>query len=309
MTLPEARGGYPSHEWQGVEATARTGGEVYQGLDGRAHVKAGGNANTAGDNITSYVEGNYKLTSNTADAFLPGQEVWWDATNNEAVNQVNGDFLVGICLVDSAASADTVWVGLNLPGAYTVDMHADGYESVLVGAATSTDRGGLIDLAIIVTSEAEKSDALSVGSFAVESGWIAEFEVDFAASSSSANDHNIGVANATHATSADTIAESIFVHVDGGANDIYVESDDGVIEVAATDTLKDKSAGTFVHVMIDGRNSSDVVIYIDGVEVTVATHVMANATGPLKLLAHVEKTTGNSTGNTRVRKMRAWTTG
>jgi hypothetical protein len=58
-----------------------------------------------------------------------------------------------------------------------------------------------------------------------------------------ASDTNIGLANATHATDADSIAEHLFIHLDGGSS-TSTPSPDGTTTVAATDTTVDYTAGT-----------------------------------------------------------------
>ena len=113
-------------------------------------------------------------------------------------------------------------------------------------------------------------------------------------------DINIGVANATHATDADSITESVFFHIDGGSLNILAESDDGTTEVAATDTTVDITAGSAVanrvEFWIDMRNPADIQLYVDGVNVLPSSvFTLAAATGPVGLLAHVEKTSGTAT--------------
>ena len=112
----------------------------------------------------------------------------------------------------------------------------------------------------------------------------------------SAVDVSIGVANGTHATDADSITESLFVHLDANNTNINLESDDGTTEVAATDSTIDYTEGTPFEVWFDLRDLTDIQIYIDGVLALGATVFKLDAaTGPLKLLVHVEKTTGTDT--------------
>jgi hypothetical protein len=123
----------------------------------------------------------------------------------------------------------------------------------------------------------------------------------------------VGIANATHASDADTIAESVFLHVDGadtnGAVNILAESDDGTTEVAATDTTVDFAAGTPFEFRIDCRDLTDIQIYINGVNVLPASVFKLNAaTGPLKLLAHIEKGANDTLADVRVHHLAIRTT-
>ena len=118
---------------------------------------------------------------------------------------------------------------------------------------------------------------------------------------SNRSDTNIGLANATHATDADSITESLFIHLDGGSVNIYAESDDGTTEVAATDTTIDYTAGTPFLAQWDLSNTSDIQLYIDGVNVLPSSVFKLNvAAGPLKLLAYSEKSGTATLGNVSV---------
>ena len=116
------------------------------------------------------------------------------------------------------------------------------------------------------------------------------------------------MANATHASDADSIVESCFLHLDGNSLNINAESDDGTTEVAATDTTIDLALGTPVHFVIDGRDPSDVQIYINGALVLSGTTFdISAATGPLKLLAHLEKSSDDTTAEYYVDALRVRT--
>ena len=109
-------------------------------------------------------------------------------------------------------------------------------------------------------------------------------------------DINVGVANATHASDGDAITESCFIHLDSsGSTNILAESDDGTVEVNATDTTADWAAGTAFHFAFDGRDESDIQLYINGVNKLPATVFDLSAgTGPLKALFHFEKSANDS---------------
>jgi FMN-dependent NADH-azoreductase len=59
---------------------------------------------------------------------------------------------------------------------------------------------------------------------------------------------------------------------------------------------------------MDARDPASVKLYVDGVRVlSGTTFVLTAATGPLGLLAHLEKTTGTATGTVYVDALRAKT--
>lgn len=289
---------------------AMLAGEVFQLPDGRAAVMPVDLA--SGSLGGSETEGLWKVTKNTSVVFLPGGRVYWDHSANEATyKKVNDrDFYLGRVVADAASTDTTVKVALNIDPPYDIDLVSrDAALSVATGTAAAggfglpVRYGSSIGLSLTATNEAQCVDLLSVDRFALGSNWIAEFEVRLGANgSTSAVDITVGVANATSTTDADAIAESAFFHIDGGALDIFAESDDGTTEVAATDTTVDITAGSAVanrfYFWLDGRDPSNVKYYINGAEVLSATANLGNiavATGPLGLLAHVEKTSGTAT--------------
>src|SRR5262249_4376164 len=119
--------------------------------------------------------------------------------------------------------------------------------------------------------------------------------------SNAASDTNVGIASATHATDADSIAQHLFVHLDGGSTAINLQSKDGTTTVAATDTTTTYTAGTPFLVQFDLSNTSDIQVYVNGVNVLPSTVFKLNAAaGPLKLLAHSEKSGTGTAGNVSV---------
>jgi hypothetical protein len=183
----------------------------------------------------------------------------------------------------------------------------DGALSVATGTAAAGGfglpqvYGNARALTLTATSEVQCVDILSVDRFAVASNAIVEaiFRIGVNGSTS-AVDFNIGVANGTSTSDADAITESCFIHVDGGATDLLAESDDGTTEVAATDTTIDFTAGSAVanrvEAWLDLRDPADIQVYINGALVLGSTVFKLDAaTGPLGLLAHLEKSTGTAT--------------
>jgi hypothetical protein len=129
--------------------------------------------------------------------------------------------------------------------------------------------------------------------------------------SNATQDFNIGVANETHTSNADTIAESVFIHVDGGSTNITAECDDGTNETAATDTTIDYTEGTAianrVYFTIDMRSPSDIQIYVNGALVLGATTFsVAAKTGTWFLLVHLEKSSSTDVYKVGVDYLRAY---
>ncbi len=124
-------------------------------------------------------------------------------------------------------------------------------------------------------------------------------------------DVNIAVANGTHATDADSITELCGVHLDGNATAIRALSRDGTTTVASTDTTLTYTEGSAVanrvHVILDGRAPEDVQIIVNGALVLGSTVFrLDNATGPLGLLLHLEKTAAADVYELDIERARVW---
>jgi hypothetical protein len=203
---------------------------------------------------------------------------------------------------EDAASADTtVLVNLNREQFNRIQYPDDLFTTALVGSATATRDafGSRTVAAVIATSEAEKSDGLSVSTVAIADGPILEARFVLVANGSDATvDINIGLANGTNAADADSITEHVFFHIDGGSLVINAQSKDGTTTVAAVTTTVSAVVGTYNEFWIDARDPSNVKLYIDAVRVLSGSTFKLNAgTGPMKALVHIEKTTGTATGS------------
>jgi predicted RecA/RadA family phage recombinase len=289
--------------------TALEGGRVIQLPDGRAGVVLRDKAATTAAAPASVVtSGLFSVVKTSGVVLLDGGRVFWDHSANAATFRVvnDRDFFLGTAVGDTASTATAVVVNLNVDQRVDIDIRESG-RTIPVGTAAAGGFGNIFNngavpgLALTATNEAQKSDLLSEDRRAVSANGIAEFIVRLGANGSTSDvDINIGVANATHATDADSITESVFFHIDGGSLNILAESDDGTTEVAATDTTVDITAGSAVanrvEFWIDMRNPADIQLYIDGVNVLPSSvFTLAAATGPVGLLAHVEKTSGTAT--------------
>lgn len=292
-------------------AAAVAAGECWQLKDGRAAVYVGQQAASAGDRTNFTTTGQFTFTKTAGVVLLDGGRAYWDHSANAVTyKKVNDrDFYLGRVVGDAASADTTCAVNLNVDPPYDIDMLRDGALSVATGTAAAggfglpVPYGGARGLSLTATNEAQCVDMLSVDRFALGANAIAEFVVRLGANgSTNAVDISIGVANGTSTTDADAITESLFFHIDGGALDIYAESDDGTTEVNATDTTVDITEGSAVanrfEFWIDMRDPSDCKFYINGAEVLSATANLGNiaaATGPLGLLVHLEKTSSTAT--------------
>lgn len=289
-------------------AAAYDAGQVVQLPNGMAGVYPSDVA--SGDLGHPATEGVFTMLKTASIAILDGGRVFWDHSANTATYKpVNDkDFYLGTAVGDAAESDTTVKVNLNVRQACEIDVVRDAVLSVPTGTAAAggfgypVQLGGAFQLSLTATSEAQCIDMLSVDRRAVGSNPIVEAVVRIPTNgSTSAVDFNIGLANGTSTTDADAVTEHVFFHVDGGDTKIYAQSKDGTTTVTATDTTKTISAGSAVanrsELWIDARDPASVKLYVDGVRVlSGSTFVLTNASGPLGVLAHLEKTTGTATG-------------
>jgi predicted RecA/RadA family phage recombinase len=302
-------------------AVAVSAGEIRQLACGRAGVLPLDIA--AGSMGGAETQGVFKVTKKTDVVVLDGAPLWWDASAGNATPVpplVTGDldYYLGCAVGDQTAAATTVYVNLNVQPAYIIDFQRDGGDTVIVKTVVGSttvevpnliSRGGSAEATFGTTAEAQKVDWISKRSFPVSSNWILEAVVEVVVNADAdVADLNVGVANETHASDADSITESVFFHWDLGADfNLDAESDDGTTEVAATDTTIDWAVGTPIHLVLDGRDHTNVKYYVNGVEVLAATANLGDithATGPLKALFHLEKSANDSPGTVQLDMLR-----
>lgn len=279
-----------------VAAASIAAGELHSLPDGRAGWKTGLNAAATSDTVTMNDDENTVIvTKATGVTLLDGQEVFWDHSANAATYKTadDKDFYVGTAVGDAGNSTTTVNVRLNNKPTYLIDLRADAFRDVPVTANTTNRQiGGATRLALSAANEAQKTDLLSDRGFSVNSNWIVEAVVNVVdGGAGAAPDFNVGIANATHATSFDSVGRYLTIHIDGNSANINAQSTDGTTTVAATDTTIDYTANTTFHVVMDGRNPADVQIYINGALVLGSTVFdISAATQTLKAIVHLEKT-------------------
>jgi hypothetical protein len=287
---------------------------VLQLNDGRAGVYSAADGLDAGDKATLRSDGKYLVAKRAGEVWVKGGPLWWDrsagvATCLEPVGAGDRDFYLGAACADAASADTTGRADINVLPSWIIDSTRDVGATALVLTAGTPDlvgRGGMMHARFSATAEAQKVDWLSGRSFAKDSNWVLEALVNVVETcDADVGDLSVGVANATHASDADSITESAFFHFDLGADlNIDAESDDGTTEVAATDTTIDFAVGTPVRLTLDGRDPSNVKYYVDGVEVLAATANLGNiaaAAGPLFALYHLEMSSNDSPGQVQCR--------
>lgn len=276
-------------------------GEVRQLGDGRAalfvtKVGARDAAGSSGDYGEWRTSGEYDLPLASSVVLLDGARAYWDHSANTVTYRRNNDrdFYLGRTRGDS--TGNVVRVELNIDPRYDWQLGRDPHDTVIVGTQGLNtmgvfERGGAYKFLVSATNEAQKMDILGKDGFALGANAIIEFDIDVVDDGAgTVVDVSIGVANATHATDADTITDSLFMHLNANDVNIYFESDDGTTEVAATDSTIDYTAGTRFHVVMDMRNPADVQIYVNGANVLPATVFNVNASVATWFpLIHIEK--------------------
>lgn len=283
---------------------AVTGGQVLQLVDGRAGIAMVDIAAGALGSLQTC--GIHEVAKTATMVVLKGSRLFWDHSANAAhlLYRNDKDFFIGVAQEDAASAATTVKVALNVQPVYTLSL-ASGFVSVPINTAGFpfvAGSGEGVNLGFSATAEAQKVDALSHRAMAIGQKAIVDALICVNTNGDAAAfDLSVGMANATHATDADSITESMFCHIDGSSTNILLESDDGTTEVAATDSTIDFVAGTPFLVQWDMRDNSDIQVYVNGVNVLPnSVFDISAATGPLKLLVHMEKTSDDSPGNVSV---------
>jgi hypothetical protein len=281
-------------------------GEVWQLANGMAafYDPAPRVAASSGEKQPLQTSGQCTVTKTNGVVILDGGEVYWDHSANSATYTPanDRDFFLGTSVGDWASGDLQMTVNLNVRPQWLLDLARDTFVTAIVGTQALgglalNRRGGSHNIVLNATNEAQKVDMLSRAGFARTANAIVKLRFNVVSDGAgTAVDVSMGLANATHATDADSIAESLFIHLDANNTNINVESDDGTNEVAATDSTIDYTEGTPVEVWFDLRNEADIQVYVNGALVLGAsTFRLDNATGPLKLLVHVEKTASTDT--------------
>jgi hypothetical protein len=291
-------------------------GEVWQLANGLAafYDPAPRVAASSGEKQLLRTDGQCTVTKTNGVVILDGGEVYWDHSANSATYAPanDRDFFLGTAVGDWASGDLQMTVNLNARPQWLVDIARDTFVTAMtgtqaLGGLALNRRGGSHNIVLNATNEAQKVDILSRYGFARTANAIVKLRFNVVSDGAgTAVDVSMGLANATHATDADSITESLFIHLDANNTNINVESDDGTNEVAATDSTIDYTEGTPVEVWFDLRNEADIQVYVNAALVLGAsTFRLDNATGPLKLLVHVEKTASTDTYEIDIEELKA----
>jgi predicted RecA/RadA family phage recombinase len=292
---------------------AVTAGEVLQTPDGLAGVAV--DAYAAGAVASLQTTGIHKIEKTANEIYVPGQRLYWDASASKvtAVPPITAaDFFVG-CAADDAAAADTVAkVDLNRDWEGSIDQRKSTFASLPVltsGDPRVAQLGAGARFVLDATNEAQKIDALSHKAVALDSDWIFLAEVVIDAAAGSATDISIGVADGTHASDFQSVATLCTIHVDGGSQNILVQSDDGTTDVAPIDSTIDWTAAVPFALAIDGRDTADIKLYVNGIRETASstTLALAAAASGLKACVHIEKTSSTDTATVQVANLKVMT--
>ena len=302
-------------ERQVTSVAAVASGEIYCMSDGRAGVHSAINSAASGDKVGFSVDGIYTVTKTSGVVLLDGGKVYWDHSANAAtyLKSNDKDFYLGTAVGDAASTDTTMDVNLNVQPCYLVDINRDPCTTVVVGTPAAgvfgypKRVGGSHLMELGATSEAQKVDIVSDDGFAITANAIVEFAFNVVNDGAgTASDWNIGCASGTHATDFESIAEFIALHVDENALDVLAHSDDGTTDTTLVDTTINHAVGTRFEGWIDIRDETDPQIYCNGSLVLGGSDFGINdGTGPLYLIAHLEKTTGTDTFEVSVDWLRA----
>lgn len=248
----------------------------------------------------------YEVPKTTSMIMLIGSRLFWDHSANKAhlLHGADRDFYLGCAQTeDLVGTGTTIMIALNVEPVYTVALE-HGFETKPVSTAGfphALGNGRGVNLILDATNEAQKMDAMTARKVSVTALAQSIFDClldGVANGNNGVLDVNIGLANATHATDADSITEHMFIHLDGNDLNINLQSKDGTTTVAAVDTTIDYVLGTPILIQFDLRSLADIQVYINGVNVLPnSTFRLDNATGPIRVLAHAEKSANATPGN------------
>lgn len=305
----------PARYFKGADAiphapvSAVSGGALIQLPDGRAALVP--TAVVAGEWTEPQVRGLVWVAKTASIVMLPGQRAYLDVSAQTATYKRDAgtqDFYLGSVAQDAAADDAEVLIDLNAIPANLIDLRAgrgeiDDEATLGLGATRGFDE--IITLAFDAVAEVAQAAIVSGVTFPANKGWIFEAEVAiYNIGDAAALDINVGVANASHASDMDAATESALFHFDGNDLSAKCESDDGTTEVNAQDSTVDLVDDVYALLQIDARDNTNIKFYINGVRaVSGSTFKLNAATGPLKALVHLEKTSDDTVADVRVREL------
>lgn len=296
-------------------AAAVAAGELRQLANGKPGAYRGNYGISSGNDISYWPKGQYVVPKTTGIVLLDGGRAYWDRSARKVTFRKNGDrdFFLGTVIGDAASADESCTVLFGEEPYYDYDLlKGPATSSVPIGtqALPGTPSaigffgypfvlGGTHVLNISGVNEAQRLDLWAMDKFdPVNANAIIELQFQRLDSvNGSVVDFNIGIASGTHATDFDAIDEYLALHMDSDSSNIYLQSKDGTNTVAATDTLTDMSAFTFLALAnieewwFDLRNPASVAIYRNGVRVLPGTTFnISAAASNWFLIVHMEKT-------------------
>lgn len=283
-------------------------GEIWHTPDGWAGWYASDAAAAVGERRT-FIRGMQLVCPKIANKVcLDGGRAYWDAANSQVtpLRPTSGrGFLLGSFVGDAAAADTNCTVNLGIETRYASDLRGGRdywTQEVTNGIGHQILLGGIPKLEFDAVVEAAQIAFYSdrtipiVGNAILESRIVIQNQGD-----NVALDFDLGLAIGSHATDFEAITEFAALHFDGNSLALLVHSDDGTTDVAPTATGVNAVAGTPFEVWIDTRDPASVKFYLDAVRVASATTFrLDNATGPLRAIAHMEKTSDDTVADVRI---------
>jgi predicted RecA/RadA family phage recombinase len=197
-------------------------GDVLQ-AGGLAAVLLAANDSASGDEVTVATSGEWEMTLTDNISAVKGVKLYWDESANTVTYQVGaaGDFYLGTCAKTvTGGTSIKVRVNLNAKPEYVSSLMTEPHNEPTItetlGLGITNQIGGSFRAQFDAVAEAATAAVLLGDGVAVTDKWLYEARFVIVDDGDDASlDFNIGMANAGHATDADSITESIFIHTDG----------------------------------------------------------------------------------------------
>jgi len=319
--MPDADFTKTEHSWSLTAVAAVSVKTLWQLPNGKAAAYLGRTAATAGTTGTPWTTtGKYVMPKQAGIVLLDGGKAYWDRSARVITYKATGDrdFYVGTLVGDAASADASCTVNLNDKPEYLIDAATSPMHSIPVGTHAAGGFGfpravgGTHTLVLSGTNEAQKVDLFSLEKFSIEANPIVEFAYRVLSAPAGAADFNIGIANDTHATDFDSLTQRLSVLNDGGNTSNFLQSEDGTVSVADTDTTTDFTAGYEASAReewwLDCRNPADVQVYRNGVLMLGSTTFdLSHVAAEQRLIAHLEKTATTDTAQVAIDWLRVRT--
>lgn len=292
-------------------AAAIAVGELHQLADGLPAFKDGLSAAVNGDTNVRFVPTGQATCPKLASVVcLDGGRAYWDHANNwvTPLKPTSGrGFLLGSFVGDAASADSTCVVNIDVPPRYEIELR-EGYwtTEAALGLGVTLLPGGSVQLAFDAVAEVAQAAIYSERTVPIASNPIFECRLAiFDVGDNAALDIDVGLASSSHASNFETITDFVSFHWDGADLSIWAQSDDGTTDVAPVDTTLNAVDDTFLELWIDGRDPTSLKLYVNGVRVlSGTTFSWAAATGPVKAICLIEKTSDDTLADVRIEDMR-----